>query len=133
MGTRTILTNDFVTVRYNDDGGYVYHTFHQATGGQTFKDIFNTALDELIKQKGTKWLSDDRKNPELGQAEIEFAVTDWGPRAADAGWKFWALVVPESIAGRASMQAIVETFYNLGVRVMIFTDLESAEKWLIAQ
>lgn len=53
-----------------------------------------------------------------------------GPRAAKAGWKYWALVVPEDIAGRASMTDIVQTFHQLGVHVSIFSDLEEAQTWI---
>lgn len=65
----------------------------------------------VAKERGIqKWLSDDRKNPELSQEDITFGVQDWGPRMAAIGWKYWALVVPETMAGRASMQQIIEVW-----------------------
>jgi hypothetical protein len=111
----------------------MYHTFHKPISGPILRDILNAGQAALAKNKATKWLSDDRNNAEVAPADIEFSVADWGPRAAQAGWKFWALVVPEDIAGRASMTAVVEAFYNLGVRVVVFTDLEEARGWLLKQ
>lgn len=133
MAYDIILDNPSVTVRYEPHEGYIYHTFHTAQTGEPFRRVMNAALDHLIANRGTKWLSDDRLNAAFNQEDIVFAVTDWGPRAAAGGWKFWALVVPEDIAGRASMQDIVETFYSLGVRVMVFSDIDKARTWLLAQ
>lgn len=133
MTVNVIFENEHGTVRFDTKGHYVYHTFHGPIGGKPFQEILNTGLDTLAANKAIKWLSDDRKNAEFSPEDVEFAVADWGPRAAAAGWKFWALVVPEDIAARASMQDIVTVFYQLGVRVMIFTDVPSAQEWLLKQ
>jgi len=131
MAYDIVLDNASATVRYEPKAGYVYHTFHSAQTGVPFRHVMNTALDYLIAHKGSKWLSDDRLNAAFQQEDVVFAVTDWGPRAAANGWKFWALVVPADLAGRASMQDIVETFFNLGVRVSVFSDLDQAREWLV--
>ena len=133
MVNTLVYEDQWIKVRYNEEDEYVYHTFLQPIGGKPFQNGLNIGLDTLATKKAIKWLSDDRLNAEFEQADIEFAVADWGPRARKVGWKFWALVVPESVAGRASMQAIVETFFNMGVRVRIFTKVEDAQRWLVAQ
>lgn len=132
MSYELILDNEWVTVQYHTTDHYIHHTFHQPISGEIFRDIFNHALDALIERKGTKWLSDDRKNAEIAPGDVDFAFNDWGPRAAKNGWKLWALVVPESTAGRISMSGLVEAFFNLGVRVAVFTNLEEARAWLIS-
>lgn len=131
MSFQIVLDNEFATVRYYPAEGYIYHTFHGPMHGEPFKVIMNGALDHLIANGGTKWLSDDRKNAQFNPDDIEFALQDWGPRAANNGWKFWALVVPESVAGQEGMLAIVQLMYELGVRVAIFTEVEEAREWLL--
>lgn len=79
------------------------------------------------------WLSDDRLNAEFSPEDISWVFDDWIVRAEAAGWKKWALVVPEQIAARANMAQLVELVYNKGVRVMVFTHLDVARKWLIEQ
>ncbi|MBE2271495.1 MAG: hypothetical protein IAE80_24900 [Anaerolinea sp.] len=128
-----VLDTESATVRYDPVAGYIYHTFHCAQTGKPFRDVMNRALDYLIEQQGTKWLSDDRLNAAFQPEDINFALNDWGPRAAAGGWQYWALVVPEDVAGRASMFGIVELFFNLGVHVAVFSDLERARAWLLAQ
>lgn len=133
MAYTVVLDLPTATVRYEPEQGYIYHTFHAAQTGEPFRHIMNTALDYLLARQGTKWLSDDRLNAAFDPQDVEFALQDWGPRAAAGGWKFWALVVPEDIAARASMQDIVEVFFNLGVRVRVFSELDKARAWLIEQ
>ncbi len=132
MSYETILDNEYGCIRYHPTDRYIYHTFYKPLHGEQLRFILNTALDHLKKAGAIKWLSDDRKNGDVNEEDAIFSVTDWGPRAAAAGWKFWALVVPESVAGRADMQQVVEAFFNLGVRVAIFTDLEEARSWLVS-
>lgn len=131
MSYEIIVDNEWATVRFETKDRYVYHTFHKPISGKFFRDTLNAGLDALINNHATKWLSDDRKNADFPPDDVQFAVADWGPRAAQAGWKMWALVVPEDIAGRISMSGIVEAFYDLGVHVAIFVDLEVARQWLL--
>lgn len=133
MAYDVIVENEWGVVRFEPTDKYVYHTFYQPISGEFFRELLNTALDCLIEKGAEKWLSDDRKNAEFTPEDIEFALADWGPRAAAAGWKLWALVVPQDIAGRASMTAIVSAFFELGVRVMVFTNVEEAREWLVSQ
>jgi len=128
-----IIKNQYATVRYETDHKYMYHTFHKPISGQVFRQTMNTALDVLIEKQAIKWLSDDRNNGEFTAADIDFSINEWGPRAAKNGWRYWALVVPESIVGQIGMLDITNTFNNFGVNLTIFSDLEKARQWLIAQ
>lgn len=133
MAYETVLENEWATVLYEPSAKYIYHTFHKGISGEVFKSTMNTGLEALAKHGVTKWLSDDRKNDRFTPADVEFAITDWGPRAAQAGWKYWALIVPESLAGRSGMSEIVESFHRLGVRMLVFTHFDEALDWLVKQ
>ncbi len=133
MPFKTVYNADWATVSYESADKYVYHTFHKPIHGQHLKDTLNAGLDALIANGAKKWLSDDRNNAALEPEDFEFSMQDWGPRAAKGGWKYWALVVPESLFGRADMGDIVTAYYELGVSVRVFVDLEEARAWLISQ
>lgn len=133
MAIQTIIDNQWATLQYDGDYQYIHHTFHQPMSGEPLHQMLNAGLDVMKKDFGTKWLSDDRKNAQLSPEDVEYALTDWGPRAAQAGWKYWALVVPESLGGRASMTEVIQAFHKLGVHMAIFTDLTEARNWLIEQ
>ena len=131
MIQNTILDTEYATVWYYPEPKIVHHVFHKFIYGPEFRNVLETGLDAFKKHGAQKWLSDDRKNVEFTPDDIVFSVTDWGPRAAKAGWKFWALVVPDDVAARGGMQDIIGTFYDLGVRVALFTNLEDARNWLV--
>ncbi|MFN8528443.1 MAG: hypothetical protein U0670_07520 [Anaerolineae bacterium] len=132
MSYQIIVDNEWATVRYEPKDKYLYHTFHKpiVDNPEALRDIMYKALDTLISNGAEKWLSDDRNNAAFKPESVQEAVSQWGPAAAAAGWKYWALVVPQSIAGRAAMTDLVEAFYGLGVRVAVFTDVEDARAWL---
>lgn len=127
-----IFESELVTLRYYPKEKYVYHIVHKDLTGKALHDVLNRGTATLAKHGATKWLSDDRKNGPLSEEDALFGLQDWGPRTAAVGWKHWALVVPESIAGRASMATFVDAYFNLGVHVVIFTDPEKARAWLVS-
>lgn len=128
-----LLENAWAILRYHPTDNYIYHTFHQQISGEPFREVLNTGY-EVVKEKGVqKWLSDDRKNSELSAEDVAFGERDWGPRMAAAGWRYWALVVPESLAGRSVMLDVVEGYDKIGVLVAVFTDLEQARTWLVSR
>jgi len=43
------------------------------------------------------------------------------------------MVVPESVIGRQDHVKYVESFYNTGIWVTVYTDVESAMEWLVAR
>lgn len=44
----------------------------------------------------------------------------------DAGWKYWAVVVPEDIAAAGTFPKAIDDFYQRGLRMMVFTNVEDA-------
>jgi hypothetical protein len=133
MDYTLILENDWGAVYYASEHQYIFCPIKQPVQGQPLYDLLNAGADHLAQAGYKKWLSDIRKHGESSAEDITYGLTIWGPRAAQAGWKYWALVVPESVAGRAGMVALVEGYFNLGVRVVVFTDVELAHEWLIRQ
>ena len=131
MAYQPVLKNEWGTVQYETTDHYIYHTIHKDLPPAELRTILDTGLDSLKANRAQKWLSDDRKYVTVTPEAIEFTLQSWGPRAAAAGWKYWAMVAPESAIGRAGMQEVVEIFYNLGVRMPIFSDLDEARAWLV--
>lgn len=126
-----ILENEWGIIRYIADGNYIHHTIYQDVNLQDVRHFLETGLEALIEYGATKWLSDDRKNGPVYPEDVEWSNTMWGPKAASNGWKYWALVVPEAVIGRASMIDVVDAYFHMGVRVQTFSDVEAAREWLM--
>ncbi|HOQ00779.1 MAG TPA: hypothetical protein PK604_08145 [Acetivibrio clariflavus] len=50
-----------------------------------------------------------------------------------AGWKYWAIIMPNLEVGKLSMKSLIKEYSELGVTVELFNDVESAFKWLAEQ
>ena len=125
-----VVDNAFVKMVFYPDTKIIHHAFHQTTGGETLHAALDKGVEVLRQRGGCKWLSDDRNIGMVSQEDSDWSMFDWGPRAVAAGWKYWALVVPEEFAAKVSMSGIVEAYYDMGVRVMVFTDVDEAMEWL---
>jgi len=133
MDKELILDNDYMTLWYYPGKKIVHHQFHKFTYGKALRDGLSAGA-ALLEEKGAqKWLSDDRKNTGLGKEDMNWTATVWRPRVIKAGWKYWALVLPEKILGQMSMKRIIEEYANTGVTVQIFSDPDEAMRWLETQ
>lgn len=130
METIKVLDNKHVTLFYHEDKRMVHHVYKPTIGGEHLKEALNTGIELLQKHGANKWLSDNRAIQAHTEEEGQWVNNDWLPRAIDAGWKYWALVVPDNIMARFNMGEFIEIFHNMGVRVMVFTQPEDAMLWL---
>lgn len=131
MSEVTIIKNEFATLVYYPDQKIVHHTFHKPISGQEFRDVLNTGIETLKKNQASKWLSDDRGNTALPEVDTVWSKTNWFPRAVEAGWKYWALVVPDDFMGRVNMTEFVDSYLDQGLRIAVFVTPEEAMKWLV--
>jgi hypothetical protein len=132
MSDITVCTNEYATLVYHADKKIVHHTFHQPIGGDEFRSILNMGAETLREHGASKWLSDDRNNASLSQEDTDWSINDWFPRSVQAGWKYWALVVPPNILAQLNLKEFVDLYYEKGLRIMVFTEPEEAMEWLIA-
>ena len=130
MSRVTVVDNEYITVEYVPDKKMVYHTIHKPVGGQLFRDAL-IAGTEALKQNGAcKWLSDDRKNGPLTPEDVEWGFNNWNRPTIAAGWKYWALVVPPEVVAAGSLIPTMQALFDLGLRMMVFSELEEASEWL---
>ncbi len=130
MSQIVIVENEHMTLQYLTDKKTVYHTIHKPVGGQALRDVLNAGTDALAEYGAVKWLSDDRKNGPLSEEDREWGFNDWNRRTINKGWKYWALVVPQAVADAGTLFPTMEALFELGLRMMVFTDLEEAFAWL---
>jgi hypothetical protein len=131
MSEITIIQTEYAKLVYHPDTKIVHHTFHKPIGGQKFREVLDTGASVLEKYHAEKWLSDDRGNSALSPEDTEWSKANWFPRAINAGWKYWALVVPEDIMARINLKEFVDSYFEQGLRIMVFVEPEKAMDWLV--
>ena len=130
---QVIVDNEFAILVYYPDQGMIHHTIRKPVAGDVFRSVMTEGADALEEHKAIKWLSDDRRNSMLPPDDMDWASANWRPRVISAGWKFWALVVPEEMLARFTMQRAVNTAFEEGLRIQAFSKLDEAKTWLEQQ
>jgi hypothetical protein len=125
-----VLELKSATVWYHADTKIIHHQIRSYTHGDDLRKLLNTGLDHMAKVGAKKWLSDDTGNGALKPEDGAWAQNDWAPRAMKAGWKFWAIVMPKSTAGKMNLNKFIEDNAKMGLTVQVFETAAEALKWL---
>jgi hypothetical protein len=130
MATQTVIDSPQGRLSFDTDKRIVHHRLGKNIDSQTLRAVLDGGIELIKTHKATKWLSDNRAINAHSDEDTRWINTDWLPRVIKAGWKYWALVVPDDFIARINMVEFVDSFYNQGVRVMVFTDINEAWQWL---
>jgi hypothetical protein len=129
----TILDNEYATLWYHPEDKIIHHKFHKFIWGDDFRDVLIKGVEIFEEHHAQKWLSDDRNNSALRQEDTDWGVNVWNPRMVKAGWKYWAVVMPEKVIGKMNLRRFVKINSDLGITVQVFSDPDEALIWLKAQ
>jgi hypothetical protein len=133
MPKQTCLDNEFITIWYYTDKKIVHHEYHKFMQGEPRRESLMAGTALLRKHNATKWLSDDRKFPVQSPEDSQWGEAIWFPQTVEAGWKHWAIVMPQNPIGQISIKQLVKKSAAGGVNTQIFTDVDEAMKWLESQ
>lgn len=125
----TLYTSPHARVEWFEKEKVVFKRFSGFIHGEELYSAFNSGYEQLKKSNGNKWLSDNRGLPVYKQEDINWINEDWFPRVLNAGWKYWALIEPESAIGLITMKKF--SFYTeRGITVQVFNNIEDGLAWL---
>lgn len=130
MESNIIVDNEYITIIDLPDKKMLYHTVHKPLGGQPFRDALLTGYQALQDLGYSKWLSDDRLNGPMSDDDRAWGEENINRRSIEAGWKYWALVVPKELVAAGSMTPTIEAMHELGLRMMVFSEVDEAFAWL---
>ena len=130
MPRQLISDTEYATLWYYPESRIVRHKWKKFIHGDEFRNVLENGLEIFKKESANKWLSDDRENSALPTEDVDWAKNDWFPRVFGAGWKYWAIVLPEKVVGQMNMQRFIEPYSEVGLTVQVFDDPEEAQKWL---
>jgi len=127
---RVIWDNEYATLVYHARHKIVHHTFHKPLVGTVFREVLDRGADIFERRGANKWLSDDRSNSALHPDDGKWAMEVWSKRTIAAGWKYWAIVMPDAALGKANMRRFIREYGDQGVEVNVFGSPEEALGWL---
>jgi len=126
----SVIENDGISLWYHPDTKIVHHQIHKFISGKVMRDAFTKGAELLEQHRACKWLSDDRDTGATTPDDKEWTATVWVPKVLKAGWKYWALVMPDKVVASMNVKRLKDEFAKSGVTVQTFSDPESGLKWL---
>jgi hypothetical protein len=130
---QTLLDNERASLWYYPNKKIIHHQFRTFVYGREFRDVLETGLEAFERFGARKWLSDDRGSSAPTEEDVQWASNDWAPRVMAAGWKYWAIVMPEKVIGQLSLRRWIKMYAEKGVTVRAFTSPDEALAWLETQ
>jgi hypothetical protein len=108
----------------------VHHQMRGPVLGRVFREALTAGVAAMKAHRCSRWLSDDRVNGALLPDDLKWAEEVWLAQAIDAGWKYWALVMPTAWIGQVNIQRHMKLYVDRGIRVSAFADPSDAMAWL---
>lgn len=114
----------------HEDPLVIHHTFTEKIDDYGFRELMLLGKD-LIEEYGIeRWVSDNRKvQNEFSPESLAWVESEWQPEVIRMGWKYWALVIPEGFYAQLDHMAYIESNFEKGVWVTLYTELEPALTW----
>jgi hypothetical protein len=126
----TVLDDAYVSLWYHPDTKIIHHRMKQFLAPGVFQKLLTAGAELMEEHKATKWLSDDRDNAVAVPEDLVWAEQVWHPRAARAGFKYWAIVVPAAMVAALQMRTLQARRRKEGIEVETFETVEKAMAWL---
>ena len=122
------------TLLWNAPAQCVEFTWNGFVKGADFQDGCNAMLKELTARKASRLIVDSRKYTVVDPGDQLWSIQDWLPRALAAGLKHFAVVMPESVVGKLSVQNVINdkkhTPKDLELQREMFNSPDDARAWL---
>lgn len=126
----TIIETPRMSLYYHPIENVIHHEMHAYPGLELLERVLQKGLELMREKKSKKWLSDDRLGGALPRSHHDWGENVWAPQAIAAGWKHWALVLPENTLHASNMNRLSERYATLGVTVEHFSDPLPALYWI---
>jgi hypothetical protein len=133
MSRITIIDDENCTLWCYPEKKMIQHEFHRFTHGEPFNNILIKGVEAFKKYRCDRWLSDDRKLNIVHPDNFNWGDKNWAPLILEAGWKYWALLMPTSTTGQMSSRRLIQYFSEKNVTVQVFEDVDLAMSWLEGQ
>jgi hypothetical protein len=125
-----LMNNEHVALWYHPDVKVIHHQIHGFVPSQVFRELLTRGAEALEEHQAQKWLSDDTKSSPIRPEDYHWGDTVWAPRVIAAGFKYWAIVLPDKAVAQIQMQRFCEEYRARGVTVELFERDDRALAWL---
>lgn len=127
------LDEPYLTIRWNTQIQSVVMEWKKFVKGDDFRAGLDKGLELVREKRAKRWLADLRQIGVVAQEDQDWSNQDWFPRAVRAGLTHMAIVYPENIVARWSVERIITRVEGTDLVIHYFDNVEKARFWLISQ
>ena len=92
--------------------------------------VLEAGLQGLTEHGGSRWLADGRNMKVIKQADQDWIVQEFFPRALAAGLRRIALVIPKNDRAMTTVDQLMHRLPGAKVEVAYFPTVDEARSWL---
>ena len=101
---------------------------------QTIKLVLDAGLEIIRKERATRWLSDTREMAVMTAEAQRWCTEDWWPRALAAGFRWLAVLLPQSTMAKLAIdESVRPSDEHAESETRYFSDVEAAKAWLLSK
>lgn len=122
--------SDCASVEYNEEAGVAELTWKNFGKGDNFRIPCLKTLELLKEKKARFWFSNTEKLPTMAPEDAQWFIETMVPAILEAGVKEQALVVPESVISKLTLNKATALVDERGLKTHYFKTREEALEWL---
>jgi len=128
-----VFESEHMSVWCHPEQHLIYHQMHKYCLGEVFRAGMMAGTQAMQRHRAISWLSDDRLNGPLPDEDEQWAGALWFQQTKAAGWKYWAMVLPERAVGKLNVKRYIELSRKGGIEAQSFVTPAPALEWLNAR
>lgn len=126
-----LFSNKECDIFYNDSLNAIQTRWKGIfVSGDEFRKILNKIIDAISLKKTSTIIADAREMKVISEADRQWIIDDWYPRALEAGFRCQALVVTKDSFNEQAIKLVVMKYNDDDVKTRYFTSLEEAAAWV---
>lgn len=123
----------YLTIHRDDVYNCVWMEWKKFVKGPGYRNGLDKGLELAISMNTTRWLADLRKMNVVDPDDQSWSNDNWFPRALKGGIENIAIIMPQDVFAKMSVDSIMEKVPASMVKVRYFERLEMGQNWLNTQ
>jgi hypothetical protein len=129
-GAKVYLDTPYVLVSWDGEGPWVFIKWKAWANSREYRAAQEAVIVALRENHGSRNLIDSTDSRVVSDADQQWLIEDWIPRAMAAGRRWTAIVLPKSALGRTITENIDKHPGSNLAKVEHFQTVEEAAAWL---
>jgi len=129
-GRKVYLDTPYILIRWDGEGPWVYVKWRAWANSSEYRAAQEVVLLALRENHGSRNLIDSTDRKVFSAEDQKWLLENWMPRAAAAGRRWTAIVLPKTALGRTIAENLDKHPQSKKINVKLFENVDDAIAWL---